>query len=111
MKITKNIMLIAATGLFINGCASVEMSTGGEKVRVLSPNEVLSCGKSLGTTSSTVMAKVAGVKRPIETIESELTTMARNSASDMGGDTIVPLTVVTNGKQSFKIYKCVGTSG
>ncbi len=104
-------MLIAATGLFINGCASVEMSSGGEKVRVLSPNEVLSCGKPLGKTSSTVMAKVAGVKRPIETIENELMTMGRNSASDMGGDTIVPLTVVTNGKQSFNIYKCVNPDG
>ena len=103
-------MLIAATGLFINGCASIEMSSGGEKVRVLAPNEVSSC-KHLGRTNNSVTAKVAGVKRPIETIESELMTMARNSASDMGGDTIVPLTVLTNGKQSFNVYKCVGTSG
>jgi hypothetical protein len=110
MKITKSIILIAATGLFINGCASVEMSSGGEKVRVLAPNEVSSC-KLLGKTSGSVAAKVAGVKRPIETIEGELTTMGRNSASDMGGDTIVPLTVVTDGKQSFNIYKCINPDG
>jgi len=110
MRITKIIILIAATGLFINGCASIEMSSGGEKVRVLSPNEVSSC-KHLGRTNNSVTAKVAGVKRPIETIESELMTMGRNSASDMGGDTIVPLTVVTDGKQSFNIYKCVNPDG
>ncbi len=103
-------MLIAATGLFINGCASVEMSSGGEKVRVLSPNEVSSC-KHLGKTNNSVTAKVAGIKRPIETIESELMIMGRNSASNLGGDTIVPLTVVTDGNQSFNIYKCIDPSG
>ena len=103
-------MLIAATGLIINGCASIEMSSGGEKVRVLAPNEVSSCTYK-GKSSHSVLAKVAGVKRPIETIESELMTMGRNSASDMGGDTIVPLTVVADGKQSFKIYKCVNPDG
>jgi hypothetical protein len=110
MRITKSIMLIAATGLIISGCASIEMSSGGEKVRVLAPNEVSSC-KHLGKTNNSVLAKVAGVKRPIETIESELMTMGRNSASDMGGDTIVPLTVVADGKQSFNIYKCVNPDG
>ena len=102
-------MLIAATGLIISGCASVKLSSGGEKVRVLSPNEVSSC-KLLGKTSNSVMAKVV-VDRPIETIESELMTMGRNGASDMGGDTIVPLTVVTDGKQSFNIYKCIDPNG
>jgi len=110
MRITKSIMLIAATGLFINGCASIKLSSGGEKVRVLAPTEVSSC-KHLGKSNNSVTAKVAGVKRPIETIESELMTMGRNSASDMGGDTIVPLTVVTDGKQSYNIYKCVNPNG
>jgi len=109
MRITKSIMLIAATGLIISGCASVKLSSGGEKVRILSPNEVSSC-KLLGKTSNSVTAKVV-VKRPIETIESELTIMGRNSASDMGGDTIVPLTVVSDGKQSFNIYKCIDPNG
>jgi len=102
-------MLIAATGLIISGCASVKLSSGGEKVRVLEPNEVSTC-KKLGKTSNSVTAKVI-VKRPIETIKSELLIMGRNSASDMGGDTIVPLTVVTDGKQSFNIYKCIDPSG
>lgn len=103
-------MLIAATGLFINGCSSIEMSSGGERVRVLAPDEVSSC-RHLGKTNNSVTARVAGVRRPIETIEGELLTMGRNSASNMGGDTIVPLTVVTDGNQSFNIYKCVNPDG
>ena len=102
-------MLIVATGLIISSCASVKLTPGGEKVRILGPSEVSTC-KKLGKTSNSVTAKVV-VKRPIETIESELMIMGRNSASDMGGDTIVPLTVVTDGKQSFNIYKCIDPSG
>jgi len=102
-------MLIVATGLIISSCASVKLTSGGEKVRILEPNEVSTC-KKLGKTSNAVTAKVV-VKRPIETIKSELMIMGRNSASDMGGDTIVPLTVVTDGKQSFNIYKCIDPSG
>ena len=110
MRITKSIVLIAVTGIFISSCASVKLSSGGEKVRVLAPNEISTC-KLLGKTSNSVTDKVVVMKRPIETIEGELMTMGRNSASDMGGDTIVPLTVVTDGKQSFNIYKCIDPSG
>ncbi len=102
-------MLIVGTVLIISSCATIKLSSGGEKVRVLAPNEISTC-KLLGKTSNSVTAKVV-VKRPIETIESELMIMGRNSASDMGGDTIVPLTVVTDGKQSFNIYKCIDPSG
>ena len=103
-------MLIVATGLIISGCASVKLTPGGEKVRILEPNEVSTC-KKLGKTSNSVTAKVVIMKRPPETIEGELMIMGRNSASDLGGDTIVPLTVVTDGKQSFNIYKCIDPSG
>ena len=109
MKITKNIILIAATGLIISSCATVKLSSGGEKVRILAPNEVSTC-KKLGKTSNSVTTRIV-VKRPIETMKSELLIMGRNSASDMGGDTIVPLTVVTDGKQTFNIYKCIDPSG
>ena len=102
-------MLIVATGLIISSCASVKLTSGGEKVRILAPNEVSTC-KKLGKTSNSVTTRIV-VKRPIETMKSELLIMCRNSASDMGGDTIVPLTVVTGGKQSFNIYKCIDPSG
>ncbi len=102
-------MLIIGTGLIISSCATIKLSSGGEKVRILAPNEVSTC-KKLGKTSNSVTAKVV-VKRPIETIKKELMIMGRNSASDLGGDTIVPLTVVTDGKQSFNIYKCIDPSG
>jgi hypothetical protein len=109
MTITNKFLLIVLTGLTISSCSSIKLTAGGEKVRVLAPNEISSC-KKLGQTSASVTDKVV-VKRPIETIELELITMARNSADNMGGDTVVPLTIVEGGKQSFTIYKCIDPDG
>jgi len=109
MTITNKILLLALTGLTVSGCSTIKLTSGGDKVRVLAPTEVSSC-KKLGQTNASVMDKVV-VKRPIETIELELATMARNSADNMGGDTIVPLTVIKDGKQSFTIYKCIDPDG
>ena len=109
MTITNKFLLIVLTGLTISSCSSIKLTAGGEKVRVLTPNEISSC-KKLGQTNASVTDKVV-VKRPIETIELELITMARNSADNMGGDTVVPLTIVEGGKQSFTIYKCIDPDG
>jgi hypothetical protein len=44
-------------------------------------------------------------------VADELIMMGRNSAARMGADTIVPLTVVENGQQTFMVYKCVDPDG
>jgi hypothetical protein len=104
-SVDKIILVIAISAVFV-GCATPKLDEGGEKVRVLAPNEVSSCRK-LGKTNAKVLDKVVGIDRPPESMAEELETMARNSASSMGGDTIVPLTVVENGGQSFIVYKCI----
>lgn len=109
MTITNKILLLALTGLTLSSCSTIKLTAGGEKVRVLAPTEVTSC-KKLGKTSASVTDRVI-VQRPIETIKLELATMARNSADNMGGDTIVPLTVIEDGKQSFTVYKCIDPNG
>ena len=109
MVIDNKIALIALTGLIVSSCASIKLTDGGKKVRVLAPAEISTCRK-IGKTNASVTDKVV-VKRPIETIQLELITIARNSADNMGGDTVVPLTVVEDGKQSFTIYKCVKPGG
>jgi len=55
-------------------------------------------------------AKVAGINRDAEQVAKELAMLARNAAADMGGDTVVPATEVTDGKRSFTVYKCVGAA-
>ena len=94
----------------LTACTTLKLTPEGEKVRVLDPDEVGSC-REVGKTSTSVTPIIMGVERPIETITKELRTIARNSATRMGGDTIVPLTVIEQGQQTFMVYKCVNPDG
>lgn len=102
------ISIIAAT-ILLSACSTLKLTDGGEKVRVLEPGEVESC-REMGKTNTSVTAKII-IDRPAEAIAKELRIIARNSASRMGGDTIVPLTVVEAGQQTFVVYKCVNPDG
>jgi hypothetical protein len=105
------ILLLSVISLSLSACATgLKLSAEGEKVRVLDPSEVSSCRK-LGNTNNAVAWQVVGIARPEDTISKELRVLARNSASRMGGDTIVPLTVIDKGKQTFVVYKCVNPDG
>lgn len=103
-----NLTIIAAT-ILLTACSTLKLTEGGEKVRLLDPNEVESC-RELGKTNNSVTAKVI-IERPEDAVAKELRIMARNSAARMGGDTIVPLTVVEAGQQTFVVYKCVNPDG
>jgi hypothetical protein len=98
---------LIAIVLFSLGCTWVKLTAEGEKVRVLSAVEVKSC-KQLGKTTTTLKDKIAGISRSKEKVKKEMESLARNSAADMGGDTVVPVSNVENGKQTFEVYKCVG---
>lgn len=104
-----SISIIAAT-ILLSACSGINLTDEGKKVRVLEPSEVSSC-RELGKTNTSVTAAVAGIDRPDDTIAEELRTMARNGAARMQGDTIVPLTVVEAGQQTFVVYKCIDPDG
>ncbi len=105
----KNKLIISTLALLMSACATITLTTAGEKVRVLDPSEVNSC-RELGKTNTSVTATIV-VDRPIEAITRELRVIGRNAAAGMGGDTIVPLTVIDQGKQSFVVYKCINPDG
>ena len=105
----KRITCIVSTAILLSACSALQLTEGGEKVRVLEPTEISSC-KNLGRTNTSVTARVV-VERPADTIAKELEIVARNSAARMGGDTIVPLTVIEEGQQTFVVYKCVNPDG
>jgi len=104
-----NISIIAASVL-LSACAGLSLTPEGEKVRILDPSEVGSC-RELGKTNTSVTDTVVGVERPEDTIAKELRIIARNGAARMGGDTIVPLTVIEQGQQTFVVYKCINPDG
>ena len=105
----KKITCIVSAAILLSACSSLQLSEGGEKVRVLEPSEISSC-KNLGRTNTSVTDRLI-LERPADTIARELEIVARNSAARMGGDTIVPLTVIEGGQQTFVVYKCVNPNG
>jgi hypothetical protein len=105
----KTNIIIAAT-ILLSACSGLKLTPDGEKIRVLDPSEVSSC-RELGKTNTSVTATVVGIERPDDTIAKELIIIASNGAARMGGDTIVPLTVVEGGQQTFIVYKCINPDG
>ena len=62
--------------------------------------------KKLGTTNVSVKHKVGFITRSEEKVTEELTTLAKNRAAEMGGDSIVANGAASEGAMSFDIYKC-----
>ncbi len=100
--------IIATTALVVSlsACSWVQVTTAGQAVRLVqTKNDVTSC-KEIGTTTASVMNKFF-MERDHDKMARELADLARNTAAEMGGDTIVPVSSIEEGKRTFGIYKCV----
>ena len=107
----RKLAIAVSLGLAVGGCATaLKLTENGEKVRVLGPSEVDTC-RQLGKTNTSVTWVIAGIPRAEHVVRDELRVVARNSAARMGGDTVVPLTVIEKGEQQFLVYKCVNPNG
>jgi hypothetical protein len=105
----KQIICMISAAMLLSACSSLKLTEGGEKIRVLEPADVSTC-KNMGRTNASVTARVV-IERPADSIAEELSIVSRNSAARMGGDTIVPLTVIEDGQQTFVVYKCINPNG
>ena len=102
----KNHVSILLLALSLTACTWVKLTPEGEKVRLLSTSEVKSC-KKMGKTTVSLKDKIAGFERDREKVQKELEALARNSAIDLKGDTIVPASEIKDGKQVFDVYRCI----
>ena len=91
--------------LLLSACSWVKMTPEGEEVTVAKAAHVANC-KFAGTTTVSVKSDIVSFKRDAEKMKTELETLARNEANKLKGDTIVPVTEIKDGEQTFKIYKC-----
>lgn len=90
----------------LHACASVKLTHGGEKARVLSAGEVTNCQKR-GATTVKVKPTLLTVPRQPTVIAKELQILARNSSVNMGGDTVTAISKIDNGEQTFAVYRCI----
>lgn len=105
LSIARTSAAVLALALFTNACTWVKLTEQGKAVRVAKPGEVAGC-EHLGEASAHVLDKVTFVKRSRDKQAEEVATLARNEAAEMGGDTIVPLSELENGRRSFAVYRC-----
>ena len=99
------IFYILVLCLGLQACTWVTLTPEGEKVAIASSKQVANC-KYLGKTHVSVKGDVAGFERGKEKVQLELELLARNEAAKVKGNTIVPVTEMERGKQSFAVYSC-----
>ena len=107
MKRLMDFAAVAVVIAVLQACAWVKPTALGAEVRVATAAEVAGCSQA-GSTEVSVLDKVAGVRRGYTTVSEELATLARNSAAQLGGDTVVPISEIVDGTQTFAVYKCGG---
>ncbi len=90
--------------IFLTACTWVKLTPEGEKVTVAKAAHVTNC-KFAGTTTVSVKARTVG-ERDAGKVKTELETLARNEAIKLKGDTVVPVTEIKDGEQTFKVYQC-----
>ena len=72
---------------------------------MVEPDALGQCRK-VGSTTVSVLDKVAGIPRSYKKLSDELATLARNEAPNLGGDTVVPAGEIINGQRMFDVYDC-----
>jgi hypothetical protein len=90
---------------FFAGCTWVSLAPKAGQVKVLSTTEAAGCTQ-IGVTTVSLLDRIIGIRRDKEKVAAELRILGRNSASEMGGNAIVPAAPVKRGEQTFTVYRC-----
>lgn len=97
--------LVAFT-LVATGCSYTKVDPGARGILILGPERTADCEK-LGKTQVSVAEKLGFIPRHANAVQDDLDVLARNSAAEMGGDTVTRISEPVNGKQSYWVYDCV----
>lgn len=100
-----SLLLVAVVGL-TSACTWVKVSEQGANIAVANAANVRNCEKVRNVNVKVKDNFVGSMKRDPNKVATELTNLARNEAVAFDGDTIVPVSLVKDGRQSFDVYKC-----
>jgi len=103
MRTTSSI--VCAVALCVSGCTWVSVTEEGQDIRVLQAGATTGCEK-IGNVSAKTTDHVTIFARSDRKIQEELEGLARNEATELGGDAIVPVGSPVDGRQSFDVYRC-----
>lgn len=86
-------------------CTWVDLSEDGTQVQLVSSERAKQC-ELLGSTTVSVLDNVGPVARKKSKVREELERLAKNEAALMEGNALTSTTDVSNGMQSFDVYRC-----
>jgi len=98
-------LLIIMASISLAGCTWVEPIPDSVHVRVLYHAQVKHC-KQVGRTTVSVLDSIAFIPRSQAQVSEELETLARNSAVEIDGDSVVAISKIIDGEQVYQIYQC-----
>ena len=100
LRLAPAMALLASTS-----CTYVSLTPAAESVELTQAAAVTGC-EQVGTASASTRDRVWMFARSAKKIRTELSTLARNEAVKLGGNTVVPSSEIQEGKQSFDVYLC-----
>ena len=95
------------SALALSGCQSwVQLTPEGAGVELIGDAARVSSCARVGRANVQTLGKIVVVERGSQRLQDELLTLARNEAADLGGDTVVPESLIADGSQVFGVYRC-----
>lgn len=101
----KKILIAIGSALILSSCAWVKVTPQGESVRLVQSAKAVEPCKKLGRVNAKVVSHIV-FNRDADKVAGELADLARNEAVLMGGDTIIPISEIIDGRRSFGVYQC-----
>jgi len=101
----KNFLLVAIAAIELTGCTWVQLTAEGENVSLAGVDVIGNCER-IGRATAKTLGKIVALERGGGRLQEELLTLARNEAGRLGGNTVVPESLINDGEQDFGVYNC-----
>jgi hypothetical protein len=98
--------LLLTLVILSSGCTWVALTPEAAEVQIGASNAIDGCTR-VGTTKAHTVVRIGFFFRSEKKVSEELTTLARNDAPELGGNTVVAEGPVdADGMQRFSVYHC-----
>ncbi|HFD79512.1 MAG TPA: hypothetical protein ENK05_03820 [Gammaproteobacteria bacterium] len=91
--------------ILLPACSWLRSGVSPEEVRLATADEVRACSER-GTVDVSVYDRPSELKRGEAALAGELLSLARQSAVQLGGDTLVPHGAIVDGSRVYGVYRC-----
>lgn len=96
---------VGLVALTLMACAGSGVKGGADAVRVATAEQIQGC-TNVGSAHVGVVDQLAQLQQVDGAVARELIELASHSAVQLGGNTIIEMTNIVDGSQSFAVFTC-----